>query len=68
MLYNSSGDSGQRWHHGANFLMHFVHWRDENPKFNVPNISWVDHWAGDGGTIIKEGNGIYGSEKIDKVG
>jgi hypothetical protein len=43
--------SQQRWARGASFLMHFVHWRDDNPEWTVRNISWVERWTGDGGSV-----------------
>lgn len=48
---------GGRWNRGASFLMHFVHWRQDNPEWSVRNIAWVERYSGtdgiDTGPIMK---------------
>src|SRR5690606_25407255 len=31
---------------GPSFTLHFVHWNDKNPVWNVKNIGWVEKYGG----------------------
>lgn len=51
IAYSYSGNSG--WARGTGIFMRFVNWHSDNPEFTVKNLSWVEKWAGDGGSLHK---------------
>ena len=66
--------SGGRWNRGGAFLMHFVHWQESGPEWSVRNISWVERYSGNGGSLDQpvmvfdpEANNGHGGMVDDRV-